>query len=453
MRAQAHVLSGEIGRKVRFATLSAELRRGVAAGVVLYGVGVVARTLSEVVFARLMGPREFGAYSYVFAWLSILAVAGGLGIPYALVRFIPEYEVFKDFGAQRRLARFARLLALASGCLLGVLGTAAILAIRPTGVDTVSILVGMATVPLLALLTVQTELARGLRRVVLAYLPFFVVRPVATLVVALAFLAGASNLTARQGLSAGVLAIIVCLVVQRARVHKLLAAHPSEEALASAPSGDAGLASTDRRLWLRVALPLLVINLLQQIAMRADVIIVGAFRGSQVAGVYAAAARVALLSTFALEALNTIVAPTLAKLYFAKDVDAMRRLVQTTARITFGTSLAATLLLELAGTRSLAVFGSGFTGGMTALQVLLIGQLVSASTGPVVYLMIATGEQNLAALAQAASTALFVVTAIPLTAQWGMVGTAVAVTLGRSTINIWMAVAAQRRLGVRAFVF
>lgn len=450
---RAHALGGELARRLRSATMSGELRRGVAAGTLIFAVGVVVRTLSEVIFARLMGPREFGAYSYLFAWLSILAVAGGLGIPYALVRFVPEYEVLEKPRAQLRLARFARAIALVSGCALAVAGTGAILLVAPRGVSAGAIVLSMACVPLLALFTVQSELARGFRRVVLAYLPLLVLRPALTVAIAGLILLASGSLSAQQGLAAGLLAVVLGLLAQRSRVSRLLDATRASPRGARDASTKSDSETAERRVWLSVALPLLAINLLAAVAMRADVIVVGALRGSEAAGVYAVAARVALLSTFALEALNTIVAPTLARLYFAGDIDAVRRLVRRAARVTLGCAVLATLLLELAGTRSLQVFGSGYSCGMTALQVLLIGQLVSASTGPVIYLMIATGEQNLAAIAQAATTALFVISAIPLTAYWGFVGTAAAVTLARASVNIWMAVAAQRRLGVRAFVF
>jgi O-antigen/teichoic acid export membrane protein len=433
-------------------SVPAELARGATAGVLIFGVGVVARTLSELIFARAMGPASFGAYSYIFAWLSILAVAGTLGVPYAFVRFIPEYEAAGNRAGQRHLAHFGRLASLGFGLAVAVLGTAVLLALRPSGVDVESVILGMASVPVLALFTVQSEVARGFRRVVLAYLPMLVMRPLITIAFALVVLAGAGQLTAAQALAAGLLAMLVCLGVQRARVRTLLGPDNAEGEATTVPAGQLSAHRDRRSAWLRVALPLLVINLLAVIAMRADVIIVGILRGSEAAGVYSVAARVALLSTFALEALNTIVAPTISRHFYAGDLEAVQRLVRGAARVTFGAALLATLLLELAGSGSLALFGSGYAEGMAALQVLLIGQLVSASTGPVTYLMVATGQQNLAAAAQAVSTALFLILAIPLTASAGFLGTAIAVTVARSTINVWMAIAAQRRLRIRSFV-
>jgi O-antigen/teichoic acid export membrane protein len=449
--ALTRVVSADAGRRGRLAGMPGELRRGVAAGVMIFGAGVVCRTLLEIVFARAMGPADFGAHSYLFAWLSILAVAGGLGIPYAFVRFIPEYEVFENRAGQRRLARFARVAALTVGLAVGALGAVVILALRPSGVDSAAIGLAMASVPLLALLTVQSELARGFRRVVLAYLPMLVLRPVLTIALGLVVVVATGHLTAAQGLILGLFAILTCLVLQRGRVRKLLA--PSSLDASDPATGAPGAgARAERRGWLDVAIPLLVINVLAAVAMRADVIVVGALRGSEAAGVYAVAARVALLATFALEALNTIVAPTISRLYYSGDHRALAQLVRKAARVTFLCAVAVVVVLELAGTRSLAVFGSGYTGGMTALQVLLLGQLVNASTGPVTYLMIATGEQKLAALAQAVATALFFVLAIPLTAYGGLIGTAAAVSVARAAVNIWMVIAAQDRLGIRSFV-
>jgi O-antigen/teichoic acid export membrane protein len=381
----------------------------------------------------------------MFAWLTILAVARGLGIPYAFVRFIPEYQVSEDAAKRQRLVRYARIVAVASAVAVAILGAVVIGALAPAGVSLDAVALGMATVPLLAVLTLQSELARGFRRVVLAYLPLLVLRPLFTLALGVAVLAATGHLTATRGLAAGLVALVVCLIAQRGRVRRLLGTAAGATARARADR-------VERREWLRVALPLMLINLLAAIALRADVIVVGISRGSHAAGVYAVAARVALLSTFALEALNTIVAPTIARLYFGEQHAALQRLVRSTARVTFAASLAVTLALELAGTKSLELFGPGYAGGIAALQILLIGQLVNASTGQVTYLMIATGEQNLAALAQTVATVLFLVSALVLTAYWGLVGTALAVTLGRATINVWMVIAAQRRLRVRSFV-
>ncbi|HEX4188598.1 MAG TPA: oligosaccharide flippase family protein [Solirubrobacteraceae bacterium] len=445
--AQARVLTrnelGQLARQLREATFSAELRRGVAAGVLLYGGGVVARVVSEVVFARTMGPREFGAYSYVFSWLSILAIAGTLGVAYAFVRFVPEYEVAGNFDGLRRLVRFARVSSVAFGAAVALLAGAVLALARPSGVGLAAVLIGMATVPVLTLFTTQTELARSLRRIVLAFLPFFVLRSLFTVGFALALLVAGTGLSAAQGLAVGLAAIVVCLILQRERLRAALAAHP--QPTVAAPSGD-------WQIWLRVALPFLALNLLATTTMRADVIVVALVRGAASAGVYAAAAKVALLAIFALEALNTIVAPTISKLFYAGDLDGVRRVVRNSARVTFAAALCATLVLEIAGSRSLSVFGSGYGGGMLALQVLLVGQVINASTGPVTYLMAATGHQRLAAIAQAVSTCVFFVAVIPLTRVWGIAGTALAVTLARATINIWMALAAQQKLHVRAFV-
>lgn len=444
-------------------TMSAELRRGVFAGVAIYGTGVLVRTINELVFARLMGTQDFGAYSYIFAWLSILAVTGGIGIPYAFVRFIPEYEVFKNHGAIQRLVRYGRVTALGYGLLIGLLGVVIILPFRPSGVDAVAVLVGMASVPSLSVLTVQSEIARGFRRIVLAYFPILVLRPLLAVLFALAILIRSTHLSADDGLWSGLIAILVCLVVQRSRVHRLLttrarltSAEPAqvEPILAGTDTPEIGAdqGTSELSTWHAVALPLLVINVLAAVAMRADVIVVGLFRGSSAAGIYAVAARVALLSTFALDALNTIVAPTIAKLFYAEDHEAVQRLVRGAARVTFTASLAVTLVLEIAGTHSLTIFGPGFAGGMTALQILLVGQLVNASTGPVLGLMVTTGHQQFAAFAQFISTVLFIVSAIVFTHLWGIVGTAVAVSIARATINIWMVFAGQARLKIRSFI-
>ena len=49
--------------------------------------------ISIIALARWMGATEYGAFAYAFAWVFLLALPAGLGLPVALVRFLPQYAV------------------------------------------------------------------------------------------------------------------------------------------------------------------------------------------------------------------------------------------------------------------------------------------------------------------------------------------------------------------------
>src|SRR3712207_4605513 len=53
--------------------------------------------------ARILSPREFGAYLLAFSIISVGAVIGSLGLPKTVLRFVAENMVLKQPGLARRV--------------------------------------------------------------------------------------------------------------------------------------------------------------------------------------------------------------------------------------------------------------------------------------------------------------------------------------------------------------
>ena len=171
------------------------------------------------------------------------------------------------------------------------------------------------------------------------------------------------------------------------------------------------------------------------------------------AGVYAVAARIASLVGFALMAMNTIFAPTIAALHARGEQMALQALVTTAARWTALSGLLIGLPLFVLAEWVLGIFGHAFVVGATALRMLLIGHLVSAAIGSVAYIMVMTGHERLSAMvdgtAAVAQLALFALV-IPSFGPEGAAAVASARTIGWS---IALAILVRKKLKIVPSVF
>ena len=90
------------------------LGRTTALGFVLRGGSVVAALASQLLLARCMALDAFGLYVTVMAWVTVLSLAAGAGMPLSAIRFLAAYRVRRDWASFRGFLRRALALTLAS---------------------------------------------------------------------------------------------------------------------------------------------------------------------------------------------------------------------------------------------------------------------------------------------------------------------------------------------------
>ena len=384
-------------------SLKGRLARGAAGAFVINVAGTGLAFLSQMVLARVLGAEGFGIYAYVTAWVTALGLAATLGFRTAILRFASSYRAEGAWDLLRGVVAYADRWVFLAGLCVACLIAVIIMALegRLSGEMARTFLVGGAIVPLLALLHVRSYLLRVFDRVGWALVPITIVRQAVTLVavVALVVLVPRAVLPfwamAATWLGTAVALLLVNFALWRdtpPAVAKVVSANHSAE-------------------WRRAALPLFLMVMIQAVLTRSDVVMIGWLASTTDAGVYAAAARIASLVGFALMAMNTIFAPTIAALHTRGEHAALQSLVTAAARWTAGSALLVGLPLFVFPEWVLGTFGHAFVAGATALRILLIGELISAATGSVAYIMVMTGHERLSAMvdgtAAAAQLALF----------------------------------------------
>jgi O-antigen/teichoic acid export membrane protein len=202
--------------------------------------------------------------------------------------------------------------------------------------------------------------------------------------------------------------------------------------------------------WLRVSFPLFVITGVQELTNQLQIIMLGGLAHARDAGLYAAAWRLASLMSFGLAALSTVSGPMIASAYHRGEFGELGRLASLSARIALAFAIPAGLVLCLAGSTLLSLFGRDFVAAYPLLLVLIVGALANAFTGVVAYLLTLTGREVAALGIFAGALTLSAALNVLLIPHWGAVGAAVASAAGTLFWNITMLILVRRHLGIDA---
>ena len=399
--------------------------------------GVVVSYAFQIVLARALGARGFGAYSYVLAWTGPAAMLAGLGLPTVALRFLPVYKETHDRGRLAGLVRASERIALATSVGVATLGSllALWLAAEP-----VPLLAGLWTLPLAVQLRIQSELARSAGRFRLAFL-----LPLLQQLVMLGAAAGAVRLdelglTPARALLLPALGAIVVIPWQRLALRRGIR---RELGAAGRPTP-----RYETRTWLASGIAFLAVDASQTVLNQADALLLGAFAGAKSLALFAAAASTGSFAMFAMIAVGASVAPSFSRRWQAGDRSGLNELAQRAVRWAFWPQLAITLLLVVAAGPLLGLFGSSFTQARLALVFIFVGQLANTATGYIGTLMQLTDNQLRTARSIWLAAVLNVVFVAAGIHAAGVTGAAAGTALSSLLWNLWLYRLVRRHVGV-----
>jgi O-antigen/teichoic acid export membrane protein len=368
--------------------------------------------LMHTLVAKVTGAAQYGIFAYAYAISSAMAVVASLGFGNSSMRFVAEYREQRDWARLRGLlTRAPQLVAAAS--LAGAIALVLAARVAPAA-DLASSLSLAALLLLPVALGFWRSLAiRGLQRVRESIVPEEVLRP--GLMVAICFLLlmwGRSQPASTMiwtYFGAAMIALFLGVV--------WLWRWWPREAKDTPPR-------FETKFWIATSFPMWGAAVLQEVMMRADVLMLGWLAGMETTGLYSAAGRIAALNVFALKVVDTVVAPRIAAAHYGRRPQELRLVLKRGTVMSAAGALPLFVIMMLWPAQLLALFGAEFVQATPYLRILALGQLVSAATGPVGYALLMTGHQRAYAKVLALCTLATVAASAVAIPRYGALGAA-----------------------------
>ncbi|MEC4984728.1 MAG: flippase [Oscillatoria sp. PMC 1068.18] len=397
----------------------------------------------SIILARILGAGGFGTYSYATAWVNLLLIPAVLGLEGIITREVAVYKSQSNWSLAHGLLNWANQVVLIISIILSILASVVIYFIASSNLEILlTFSVAMISLPFAALARLRQSAMQALQHIVVGQIPEMLVRPLLLVV----FLTGgyylfSNNLTTPWAMGINVAATGIAFFVGAYLLNKNLPENLKNTPAEYSPS-----------VWLRSALPMLLIGSLYIVNNQTDTVMLGAMKDTAAVGIYTVANRGASLITFVLVAFNTSLAPTFASLYAQGDRRRLQRVVTKGCRIVLLAALPIGISLIAFGYWFLLLFGAEFLQGQTALTILSLGQLANASTGSVALLLIMTGHERDTAIGISASALLNIILNAMLIPQWGVDGAAIATATSTFFWNVALVIFAQKRLRINSTI-
>ncbi len=399
---------------------------------------------SQVVLARWTGTFDYGIYVFVWTTMIILGSLSCFGFQTAVIRFLPMYRRQEDFDRLRGLLLASRLFVFISASIVAAAGIGLVLLLgeRIESYYVVPFILAFTCLPMLSLGDVLDGTARANSWPVRALTPTYILRPLLLLCfMAAAHIAGFAA-SAATAVIAAVLATFSTALLQLVIVTRNLdALYPP------------GPRKTDMAPWMKVAVPIFLVEGFFFLLTNADVLMVGLYMRPDDVAVYYATVKTLALVHFVFFAVKAGVAQEFAARSGAGERDSLQTFARQTVRWTFWPSLLMGAAVLLLGKFLLGLFGAEFAAGYPFLFILVAGVVLRASIGPAESLLNMTGNQNICAVIFAAVLALNVVLNMILIPRYGLFGAATATAAATLVEAGLLMFVVHRRVGVLMFVF
>lgn len=401
--------------------------------------GVLVGFLTNVFLARSIGASGSGAYYFALTAVTFCAAIGSMGCENVILKFV---AVNWAEGKSRKVYTAVKHVFVRSAISAGMLVAVLILvsqAMKGVVDEELHRLLSITlfVVPFMSVCLLIGGVLRGFSKVVFAV---------------------AVPNTIPQLMTLGLLALLVPLYGSEGAAYSLFFAYISVSLIALiiiklkssklSPLKGEGFTEKEKKQINNSGFQLLTFNVVLQINQWFSVIFLGFIAAPSVVGTYTAAAKTASLMSLLLVAINTVVAPKLAKLYACDNKMGMAILLRKATFLVVAASSLPFVLIMFYPQWVMSLFGEDFVEASTALQIIAIGQIFNALTGPVGAALLMSGNEKNLRNSAILSAMLCVILNILLVPKMGGLGAAIATSICIATMSIYAWIAVRIKIGI-----
>ncbi len=425
--------------------LGGQLIRSSIGSVLLKVLNAMAVFVVSVILSRVLGPEQFGIYSYTFSLLILLAIITRAGLPDLLIREVAGYRLEGKWEHIRGIIRFSDRVVFA---LSGTVVTIALLVFcwyqHSWGTtEKYTYLWAFLLLPILNFSALRGGSIRGLGYVVVGQFPEMLLRTGGFLILLLFILLSGHSLTPQSAMATHVVAGLLALAFGVCYCKKILIT-----------AEGSGRDTTDTRKWFRDLLPFTILTGVMVVDRNVDIIMLGWLAENKDVGIYRVATQTVVIVAFVLSSLNMVIAPQITRLFHAGEMEKLQRMVTIGARVIAVTSVPLAMMLIIWGDLFITkVFGERFAPAALPLAILCIGQIINTLMGINGTVLNMTQYASESAWIVAGGSVLNVILNLCLIPVYGTEGAAIATASSLALWNILLSWRVYRQLGIKTTVF
>lgn len=402
--------------------------------------------LGTVLLARILGPSDYGVYSYVFAIISIISIPSQFGLPTLVVRETASGVAQKKYSQVQGVWRWSgKMVVIISIFLIAFSGLYTFLyKYGEMDVRSETFLWGLALVPLIALGNLRGAALRGLKKIVAGQVPESLILPgLFAALLASSFFFYDGIISASIAMSYYAVASAAAFVVGALLLWK-----------ATPPEVSQAVPQYKIRIWFLSALPLAFIGGMQLINQQASILMQGFYLSDAEIGVFRVAVQVSVLAAFGLNTVNIVTAPYIAALFSQGDIKGLQHLVKRSAQVILVFNIVITLGLVLLGKFLIyKLYGESYILAYLPMIILLIGQLINSGVGSVGILLNMTHHEQETVKSLVVSVIFNIVLNFLLLPRYGIIGSSISIAVSLIIWNGMQWISVKKKLGLNSSAF
>ena len=183
-----------------------------------------------------------------------------------------------------------------------------------------------------------------------------------------------------------------------------------------------------------------------------DTFFLGIYETEDQVGIYSVAVKIATLTSLSLQAINSILAPKLAKYFLEENTELFKKLIRFSTRLNFYITTFVVVSVIILHQWVLGLFGDEFVAGSTVLIILCIGQVVNSMSGSVGVILQMTGYQKVYQNIVLIALILNLILNLLLVPAYGTIGAAIATVISISCWNITGAIYLRKKQNIISYI-
>src|SRR5690606_871393 len=211
------------------------------------------------------------------------------------------------------------------------------------------------------------------------------------------------------------------------------------------------ISNSNSWLFLKEAYPMMLSGAIIVFLGWVDTFVLGIYETDETIGVYNVALKIATLTSFSLQAINSILAPKIAKYYKEGKDREFRKIIKFATNINFLITLVIVVLIIVLHKTLLGMFGREFQSGSLVLLILCMGQLINSLSGSVGVIMQMTGLQKVYQNIVLMALLINVMLNFMLTPKYGATGAAIATVISMAFWNIYGAAYLKKKKNIISY--